>query len=294
MQGLILLDKPEGLTSFAAVAKVRHIFGEKRAGHAGTLDPMATGVLPVLIGRATRLCSLMLESDKRYLARVKLGITTDTLDVTGSVLTQSCVSVDEAQLISVCSQFTGQIMQKPPMYSALKKDGVRLYDLARQGIEVERKSRSVNIRELKISDFNGDEFVMDVACSKGTYIRSLAADIGESLGCGAALSELRRTYTAGFDISDCTTLAQLESDPQAHLLCADRCVDYMPLASVTDKQCSRFLHGGALSIDRVTIEGETCVGGFVRIYDRCGRLLGLGRAEDGELKVQCILCEDVI
>ena len=321
MQGLILLDKPEGLTSFAAVARVRRIFGEKRAGHTGTLDPMATGVLPILLGRATRVSSLMLESDKRYLARVRLGITTDTLDVTGEVLSERDVSVSDSALEAACGRFRGEIKQVPPMYSALKKDGVRLYDLARSGVEVEREARAVTIKRLDILERDGDEFVMDVLCSKGTYIRSLAADIGEALGCGAALSSLRRTFTAGFDIADCVTLDELEANAEAHLLPADRCLRFMPKATVTDRQRDRFLHGGELSLDRVGIEaadvaktagaGNNEVGRaddsavaadstavptngetpFVRVYSRAGELLGLGRLDGGELKVHCILYE---
>ena len=178
MNGLILLDKPEGFTSFKAAAVLRRIYGTKRVGHTGTLDPMATGVLPILIGRATRLCSLVLESDKRYTATVRLGITTDSLDITGNVLSESEVNVSDEQLYDALKHFTGEYDQIPPMFSAIKKDGVRLYDLARQGKEVERTPRRIKIHEINLSERNGNEFKIDVLCSKGTYIRSLADDIG--------------------------------------------------------------------------------------------------------------------
>ena len=235
MQGLLLIDKPEGMTSFAAVSQIKRAFSEKRAGHTGTLDPMATGVLPVLLGRATRLSSMMLESDKRYEAELVLGVTTDTLDITGNVLTTTPHSVTAEDFEKVLQKFRGEIIQTPPMYSALKKDGVRLYDLARQGIEVEREARKVTIKKLDFLGVTADgRFKIDVLCSKGTYIRTLADDIGRELGCGATLGSLRRTFAGGFDISDCTPLDAIKESPQTCLFSADKCVMHLPSVKLSE------------------------------------------------------------
>ena len=200
MTGIICLDKPEGISSFFAVKKASRLLGIKKAGHTGTLDPMATGVLVIMLGHCTRFIDFLPESEKSYTARVLLGKSTDTLDITGNVLSKKPVNVTESELLKTCERFLGEIEQIPPMYSALQKDGVRLYDLARKGIEVEREARKINIKELKVYDFDGTSFSMDVTCSAGTYIRSLAFDIGESLGVGACLTSLRRTSANGFSI----------------------------------------------------------------------------------------------
>ena len=198
MQGLILLDKPGGITSFGAVARVKRTAHEKRVGHTGTLDPMATGVLPVLLGRATALSGLLLDADKRYTAEIKLGTVTDTDDITGSVLSQSVVNVTEKELEDALLHFTGKIKQRPPAYSALKKDGVPMYRLARRGDMPEIPEREVEIFEIsQPTGLTGDTFKIDVHVSKGTYIRSLARDLGEFLGCGACLSARVRTPFAG-------------------------------------------------------------------------------------------------
>ena len=208
MQGLILLNKPKGKTSFSAVAAVKRLASEKRVGHTGTLDPMATGVLPVLLGRATALSGLMLDADKKYIATVKLGIKTDTDDITGEILSEREVNVTETELLEALKHFCGKIKQKPPIFSALKKDGVRLYALAREGKTVEIAERDVEIFGIKLLEpLNSDfEFKIETHVSKGTYIRALARDIGEYLGTGATLTGLERTYASGFDISDCVSL----------------------------------------------------------------------------------------
>lgn len=254
MNGLILLDKPKGFTSFKAVAALRRIYGVKRAGHTGTLDPMATGVLPIFLGRATRLCSLVIESDKRYTATVRLGIVTDTLDITGEILKETSVSVTDEQLLQAIEHFTCEYDQVPPMFSAIKKDGVRLYDLARQGVDVERQSRRVTIKEINLLWRRGDEFCIDVLCSKGTYIRSLVDDIGTLLGCGAVLTELRRTKTAQFEIVECATLEQIEKEPQKYLLSAEKAVDYLQRVEISENQAKRFLNGAALDVNRVKLQ----------------------------------------
>ena len=209
MQGLILLNKPKGITSFSAVSKIKWLAQEKRVGHTGTLDPLATGVLPIFLGRATALSGILLDADKCYTATVKLGTTTDTCYITGTVLAEKEVNVTEEQLRETLEKFKGKISQVPPVYSALKKDGVRLYELARQGKEVEIEPREVEIKALKLVSFEGDTFKIDVECSKGTYIRSLCRDIGEALSCGATMTELIRTYTSGFSIEDTVSLDDL-------------------------------------------------------------------------------------
>ena len=209
MQGLILLNKPKGITSFSAVNKLKWLAQEKRVGHTGTLDPLATGLLPVFIGRATALAGIMLDADKSYIADVKLGITTDTCDITGTVLAEKSVSVTREQLLKALEAFKGKIMQTPPIYSALKKDGVRLYELARQGKTVDIEAREITVSSLELLDFDGEAFKISVDCSKGTYIRSLCRDIGEALGCGATMTDLIRIATGGFDIKDAVSLDDL-------------------------------------------------------------------------------------
>ncbi len=292
MQGLILLDKAAGMTSFSAVSAIKRIYGEKRVGHTGTLDPMATGVLPVLLGRATRLCELMLQADKRYTAEILLGTETDTLDIMGKVLSVTDCNVTAKMFESACNRFRGSYEQVPPMYSALKKDGRRLYELARDGIEVERKSRTVEIKRLDIIEqTDNNKFVIDVLCSKGTYIRSLAADIGNALGVGATLTMLRRTQTAGYTEQMCATLDEIRENPQAYLRRPDSVVDYCQKVSVTDNQTRRFLHGGELFCSRLKLDFEHKDGDMVRVYGYDGDFLGLGVFDGDYLKVKCIITE---
>ncbi len=292
MNGLILLDKPEGFTSFKAAAVLRRIYGTKRVGHTGTLDPMATGVLPILIGRATRLCSYVLEADKSYTAGVRLGVTTDTLDITGEVLSECEASVTDEQLHDVIRHFTCTYDQIPPMFSAIKKDGVRLYDLARKGHDIEREPRTVTVLGIKLISRIGNDFVMDVHCSKGTYIRSLADDIGKALGCGATLISLRRTDAAGFSINECKTLEEIEADPTGCLLPADRAVPSFRSLNVSEAQAKRFLNGAALSTDRLRFPSDASVGEIFKIYtDKT--FLGLSEYdnESREITTKCVIYE---
>ena len=292
MQGMILLDKPEGMTSFSAVSVVKQIFGEKRVGHTGTLDPMATGVLPILLGRATRLCELMLTADKRYTAEVLIGVETDTLDITGNVISETDCDISVAEFESVCSRFVGEYEQVPPMFSALKKDGVRLYDLARQGVEIEREARTVNIKKLDIIEKSGkNKFIIDVICSKGTYIRSLADDLGKALGVGATLTMLRRTETAGYTADMCVTLDELKENPQKYLREADSVVSYCPAVNVTDNQTRRFLNGGELFLERINFDTEVSDGDLIRVYSFDNKFLGLGLVDGELLKIKCIITE---
>ncbi|MBR4123052.1 MAG: tRNA pseudouridine(55) synthase TruB [Clostridia bacterium] len=292
MQGLLLLDKSEGATSFKAVSVVKRCAAEKRVGHTGTLDPMATGVLPILLGRATALSGLMLDADKKYIATVKLGITTDTDDITGEVLSQDEVNITEEQLNDALLHFKGVIKQTPPMYSAIKKDGVRLYKLAREG-----KTAYIPEREVEIFDItllsglnNNNEFKIEVHVSKGTYIRSLARDIGKYLGCGATLSTLRRTYASGFSIDDCIDLSNLsEENIKDYLLSEEVAVAYLPQLNVTQKQAVRFCNGGQLSFERLHLS-DVNDGELFRI--KHGDLfLGIGYAdcEKEQIGIKCII-----
>lgn len=291
MQGLLLLNKPEGKTSFAAVAAIKRIASEKRVGHTGTLDPMATGVLPIFLGRATTLCSLLLDADKKYTATVKLGVTTDTDDITGEILTEKAVDVTEEQLNSALEHFTGKQKQIPPMYSAIKKDGVRLYALAREGKTVEITPRDIEIFSIKLtSPLKDNCFTVDVHVSKGTYIRSLARDIGEFLGCGATLTALERTYAAGYDISDCVKLEDLTPDNIADFIFSEEtAVSRFREISVTEKQAVRFCNGGQLGYERLKVsnfdDGELL---RVKFGDK---LLGIGIAqnEKNQVAIKCIL-----
>lgn len=296
MTGIICLDKPCDMTSFMAVKRASRILGVKKAGHTGTLDPMATGVLIIMLGHCTRFIELLPEHKKSYTARVKLGLTTDTLDITGEVLSQSPVDVTLEQLLSVAEKFKGDILQTPPMFSALKKDGERLYDLARKGIEIEREQRKITIEKLEIYNFNGVEFSMDVTCSAGTYIRSLCDDIGKDLGCGAVMTALRRTEANGFSIENSVTLEELEklvSENKADtvITSVEKALMSYPEITVTKPQANRFHNGGALGYER--LHGEYPIG-IYRVYSPERKLLGLGEIteEKGDLNVRRVLVEE--
>ena len=292
MLGLLLLDKPEGITSFGAVARIKRLANEKRVGHTGTLDPMATGVLPILIGRATVLSQYLIEADKSYTATVRLGVATDSCDITGNVIAESEVNCGDGDVENVLKRFLGRQMQTPPMYSAIKQNGVRMYELARRGETVDIPAREIEVFSLcKTSALNENhEFTIDCTVSKGTYIRSLCRDIGEALDCGAALTALRRTKTAGFDISKCVSLEDLTSDNIAdYILPCDKVVDYLPKILVSEKQATRFSNGGQLSLDRIKYSGFEN-NGLYRVYFE-NRFLGLGKADlDQELlKIECLI-----
>ena len=292
MQGLLLLNKPKGITSFSAVSAVKRNAQQKRVGHTGTLDPMATGVLPVLLGRATALSSLMLDADKRYIAEIKLGVTTDTEDITGNITSEKSVDITTEELNRAIAHFTGKIKQRPPMYSALKKDGVRLYDLARKGKTVDIPEREIEIFSIKmLSDLNSDNcFSVEAHVSKGTYIRSLARDIGEYLGCGATLSALKRTYAAGFDIDLCVNLDNLTSENiESYILNEETAVKHLREVCITPNQAVRFCNGGQLDFDRLHIENIT-ENELFRV--KCQeKFLGIGFADipNKRLGIKCII-----
>ncbi|MBQ3602966.1 MAG: tRNA pseudouridine(55) synthase TruB [Clostridia bacterium] len=271
MTGVVFLDKPQGMTSFSAANKLRWKLGAKKAGHTGTLDPMATGVLVVMLGGATRFIDFLPSHDKAYRASVKLGVTTDTLDLDGEILSQkeSCITAVEFEKAML--SYLGEIDQIPPMYSAIKKDGKKLYELARQGIEIERESRRVNIYSLEMlsADEANQEFSFDVACSAGTYVRSLARDIGEALGCGAALSSLRRTEAHGVKIAQCKRLEEITAEDIVPL---DILLPY-PSVTVSEAQAKRFCNGGALERKRLYIKTQS---GLYKVYSPDNEFLGLG------------------
>ncbi len=290
MQGFILIDKPEGITSFLAVSKIKRLAHEKRVGHTGTLDPLATGILPIFLGRATALSSILFEAEKQYTATVKLGITTDTCDITGEVLSENSVSVTRDELVAALEKFKGEISQIPPMYSALKKDGVRLYELARRGEEVEIQPRRVTINILDLLEFEGNTFKIFVSCSKGTYIRSLCRDIGEALGCGATMTALRRNSTCGFSEKDAVKLDELtEENIAEHLKSEEWAVRHLREIRVTEKQAIRFSNGGQLGFDRLR-EVDFKNGELLRVKHK-DVFLGIGYAENEkqQIAIKCII-----
>lgn len=296
MTGIICLDKPCGMTSFMAVKRASRILGVKKAGHTGTLDPMATGVLVIMLGHCTRFIELLPEHRKSYTARVKLGLTTDTLDITGEVLSENEVDVTLPQLLSAAENYNGDILQTPPMYSALKKDGERLYDLARKGIEIEREQRQITIEKLEIYDFDGTEFSMDVTCSAGTYIRSLCDDIGRDLGCGAVMTALRRTEANGFFAEKSVTLEELErlvgeNNADSVITSVENALMSYPEIKVSKPQANRFRNGGELGYER--LHGEYPVG-IYRVKSPDGEFLGLGEilTEKGDLTVRRVLVKE--
>lgn len=295
MTGIICINKDKDITSFGVVAKVRGITREKKAGHTGTLDPMATGVLPVMLGGATKFLNFLPESDKGYRASFILGKTTDTLDITGNVLSESRVNADEDDVKALFAKYTGKIMQIPPMYSAKSVDGVRLYDLARQGIEVERKACEVEIKSIELAGNKGNEYIIDVLCSKGTYIRSLIDDIGRDLGCGAVMTALQRTQAMGFTLDDCVTLDDLQSVKDnggsfdGTLFRVEELFKEYQTVYVSGAQARRFSNGGALDIDRIKEPPETDKLCTVYSYDNI--FLGLGQSDGNELKVVRLLAK---
>ena len=280
MNGFVVLDKSEGMTSFRASAILRRIYNEKKTGHTGTLDPMATGVLPVALGKATRFIDFLPESDKGYTARFKLGIITDTLDITGAVLETREVKAKREDIEAVLPSFTGEIMQLPPMYSAISVGGVRLYELARKGIEIEREQRKITVYSLTLRDTDTEgEYEIDVKCSKGTYIRTLIADIGEALGCGAVMTALRRTLSNGFSIDEAVTEEELHSLGEKAVRGIDAPFLCYPEVRVTDKQAKRFGNGGELSAERLHRE---IFPSLYRVYGPDGAFLGLGEVREDD------------
>lgn len=282
IDGVLLLDKPLGMSSNHALQAARRLFAAEKGGHTGTLDPLATGLLPLCFGEATKFAGELLNADKCYTARVHLGITTDTADAEGVVLSEAPVAISPEQLNSVLAEFRGEISQLPPMYSALKRDGKPLYEYARAGIEVDRQPRQITIFELNLLGCELPFFELDVLCSKGTYIRTLAADIGARLGCGAHLASLRRTAIGRIDLSQAITLDTLEATPEMErskfLLAMDALLGDLPVASLDPEQSRRVRHGQA-----VLWTGNG--GPRFRLFSDTDDFLGVGRlATDGVLQ----------
>ena len=289
VDGVLLLDKSTGMTSNSALQSARRLFSAAKAGHTGTLDPLATGLLPLCFGEATKFSADLLDADKTYEAQVLFGVTTDTGDAQGDVLLERPVAFVRSDLEAALQGFRGPISQIPPMYSALKRDGKPLYQLARQGIEVEREARAVTIHELTLLDFSGDSCRLRVCCSKGTYIRTLAEDVGEVLGCGAHLTALRRIAVGPLSIDDAVSLDQLIELPEGQraslLLPPDALLQTLPAVHLDDEATLRFAHGNPVSVADFTLLPGKC-----RVYG-AARLLGLGEADGlGSVKPRRLVC----
>lgn len=285
MTGIIIIDKPAGATSFDVVARARRLCGEKKCGHAGTLDPMATGVLIVALGGATRFIGLAPNGDKTYEAAFRLGTVSDTLDITGKISETREVASTAEEVKKALAEFVGETEQIPPMYSAVKVNGKRLYSLARRGIEVERKPRRINIYKLETLGENekAGEYAIKIECSAGTYIRALISDLGEKLGCGAVMTALRRTAANGFKIEDAVSLERLSEAAKAgetekFLIPVERVLEAYPAVKTTGAQAKRFKNGGELSLERLACER---VSGFYRVFGPNGDFIGVGEIGDG-------------
>ena len=280
--GLLIVDKPAGWTSQDVAATLRGVFHERRVGHGGTLDPMATGVLPVFIGRATRAAEFMESAEKEYVAGLRLGLVTNTQDTSGETLCEQPVSVTREQLEAVLRRFTGPIEQIPPMYSAVKIGGRKLYELARKGQEIERAPRAVTIHELELLDGGGADWTLRVRCTKGTYVRTLCHDIGAALGCGGCMSSLRRTMAGRFPLDGALTMTQIldfaaQNDPQALLMPVDALFSQHPALIVTLQQAARVRNGAEVR------DGQF-PDGMCRVYCETGEFLMLGEVRAHALR----------
>ena len=275
MNGIVIIDKPEGWTSQDVVSKLRGVLHTKRIGHGGTLDPMATGVLPVFVGRATRGVEFFEHAEKVYETVLKPGVTTDTEDITGTVLTETDAFVTGEMLEKVLEQFRGEILQVPPMYSAIKVNGQKLYDLARKGKEVEREPRRITIHELTLLGMEAEGIRLRVRCSKGTYIRTLCKDIGQALGCGGCMASLRRIAAGSYTIGQAVPLQTLieSDDPGSFLQPVDSLFTEYPAVTLTEKQEIRCRNGNSFSV--------AAQDGTYRAYSRDGEFLMLAKVEDG-------------
>ena len=275
MNGIVIIDKPQGWTSQDVTARLRRVFQTRRIGHGGTLDPMATGVLPVFVGRATRGVEFFEHAEKTYETVLRLGLTTDTEDISGTVLTEQDAFVTGEMLEEVLQKFRGEIMQVPPMYSALKINGQKLVDLARKGKEVERQPRPITIHELTLLEFSGETARLRVRCSKGTYIRTLCKDIGEALGCGGCMAALRRVQAGEYTITEAVPLLELleMENPEQVLRGVDTMFRNYPAVTLTEKQTLRCRNGNSFSMN---LENGT-----YRAYSQSGEFLMLAKMEEG-------------
>lgn len=287
MNGLILIDKPKDFTSFDVVAVMRKLSGQKKAGHTGTLDPNATGVLPILLGSATKAQDLIVNHDKTYVADFKLGITTDTLDIWGNVTADFDTKADFGSVKKALLHFEGEIEQIPPMFSAVQKDGKRLYDLARQGIEIERESRKVTVYGITLLDF--DESTQsgsfEISCSKGTYVRTVIDDMGRLLKTGAIMTDLRRTQACGFSVDECISLDEAKrlaetGRLESALHSVESLFDTYNMIKISQAQSKRFSNGGALDLNRTALKNQNVRDKTIfRVSDNNGGFIGLGIAD---------------
>ena len=275
MNGIVIVDKPQGWTSQDVTARLRRVFNTRRIGHGGTLDPMATGVLPVFVGRATRCVEFFEHAEKTYETVLRLGLTTDTEDITGTVLQQQEVKIAQQEILEILPKFRGEILQVPPMYSALKVNGQKLYDLARKGVEVERKPRPITIHELELLGVEAGDVRLRVRCSKGTYIRTLCKDIGEALGCGGCMAALRRVSAGEYTIDESVPLEKLleTGTPEQYLRSVDTMFRQYPAVTLTDKQEARCRNGNSFSVNLPA--------GTYRVYGQQGGFLALSRVDSG-------------
>jgi tRNA pseudouridine55 synthase len=288
--GILLLNKSIGMSSNKALQKAKNLLGAKKAGHTGSLDPLATGMLPLCFGEATKICQFLLDADKCYETTGMLGIKTSTADVAGDVIAYSeYFQVSQSQLLGVLAQYRGQLSQTPSMFSALKYKGVPLYRLAREGIEVERQARDIIIHELQMNSYDGLQFELTVTCSKGTYIRNLVEDIGDTLGVGAHVSRLHRVYTAGLNELPMYTLGELESmslaERVACLIPMDRAIEHLPSMVLCDDEVWAIRQGRIVN-KKLDVEVMDCV----RLYDERAQFIGLGEfSTTGILKAKRLL-----
>ena len=285
--GMINVYKEKGFTSHDVVAKLRGICKQKKIGHTGTLDPDAVGVLPVCLGCATRLCDMLTDKDKEHVAVLRLGITTDTQDATGKVLAEKEVSVSEEEVRAVIASFEGEQLQIPPMYSALKVNGKKLYELAREGKEIERKARPIVVHEIEILSENMPEFTIRVKCSKGTYIRTICYDIGQKLSCGGVMVSLKRTKVGNFGIEDAYTLSQIEDMAKEGKLCeillpVEKVFEKLPEIRVKETAMKALLNGNQLKKEEILmLSDEALKAEEVRVYGADGRFYGVYGYQEG-------------
>lgn len=281
MNGIILVDKPQDWTSHDVVAKLRGVLHERRIGHSGTLDPLATGLLVVFVGRATRAVEFAEADSKEYITGLHLGVSTDTQDITGNIVASSGALPDEAALREAIGRFIGDIEQIPPMYSAIKIGGKKLYELARRGESVERAPRKITVSDIDIAGRDGDDYILNISCSKGTYVRTLCSDIGEALGCGACMSSLRRTRAGVFSVDDAHSLADIEAAVREGrlsdiILPVDTLFTSFPKLTVSQSAAKRLKNGNIIKI--------SAEDGDYRVYSDPEEFLLLGRVEGGKLK----------
>jgi len=292
MNGIICLDKPQDFTSFDVVAKLRGILQTRRLGHGGTLDPMATGVLPIFVGNATKACDIMPDNTKSYRAGFRLGQVSDTQDITGTILAEYDNEVSESDITGILPKFTGKIMQLPPMYSAVQVNGKRLYDLARQGIEVERTPREIEIFSIELTSYDEAlrEGTLEISCGKGTYIRTIINDIGEVLGCGGIMTSLVRTSSGGFTLADCHTFEELQQARDENrldelVLPIERVFESLPKLRLGEAQTRMYRNGVKLDLARLRDIKDGC--DTYTVYGNDGAFIGTAIAdrENGELKI---------